>query len=206
MQECKRIFIPEWISPLGQCSSSNQVANDTTVLQGILQRDSPHRQNPVPAPQTHTCGTSPKPRYPHDAMCDMSQSLEATQSFIFELSEHSKGTEPPGKRTRLTFPSARVDLCQQEHYWFECQVSKFPAGCIYRNWWVWAATESSGTLASFQPASISTGREASNQGLPRPLHSWGRQLPAVQTTVTASRADVWQQNKSQASGHVIKEN
>lgn len=115
MQECKRIFQNEyhlWVS----VPAATQVANDTTVLQGILQRGSPHRQNPVPAPQTHTCGTSPKPRYPHDAMCDMRQSLEATQSFIFELSERSKGTEPPGKRTRLTFPSARVDLCQQEHY------------------------------------------------------------------------------------------
>lgn len=77
MQACKAIFQNEnqlWVS----VPAATQVASDTAVLQGILQRGSPHRQNPVPAPQTHSWDTSSKPRFSHDGMWAMRQLREAT--------------------------------------------------------------------------------------------------------------------------------
>lgn len=102
----------------------------------------------------------------------------------------------PGERL---FPDTRVRLCQQEHYWFECQVSKVPTGHDYRKWWMWACWQKGlgPWPAASHKAPLAQLREASVQGLPRPLLSWGGPLPLVQTTVKASRADVWWQNKPQ---------
>ena len=136
------------------------------------------------------------------------QLLEARWWFIFRLSGCAKGAEALGKRTRWTSISwCQISLRQQEYYWFECQVSKVLADRAWLQISVGLLTGRSGTLASFQlESSISTGREASIQGLPRPLYGWGGQLPPGQITVTASRAQVRRQNKPQGSGHMIKGN